>query len=78
MAVVTFETRVSKMTTVEDIGKQIDLAKVYANAILLKRRKAETLAETIALDKKHKEALEVVRKLRLNYFELEDRLKVKT
>lgn len=74
---ITFEDRKAKIKTVDDIGAQISLAKKYAATIRTKAKKASTLGEKLKLNEEHKQAVIVLRQLRVNYFDIEDELMAK-
>ena len=77
MNIVTYDQRLAKMKVPGDEQKQIELAKNYVKSLRAKKRKAPTLAEKIDIDAAIKEANGVLRKLRLNVFDLEDMLRNK-
>jgi len=68
----TYDQRVSKIKTIGDIAKQIDLAVRYKMMLRRERKKAQLLKEKIDLDRLAQDADSVVREIRANVFELEN------
>ena len=77
MKVMTYEERVGKMHTPDDVGEQLRLAKAYVFRLRRTFKKAACLAEKVELEAALKAAESVLRRLRLNVFDLEDRLREK-
>ena len=71
---VTYEDRVAKMHDVSDIDRQIRRADRYVKKLRREMKKAPTLSDKIEIYKAVKESELVFCKLRLNFFELEDKL----
>ena len=69
---ITFEQRVSRILSVNDLDEQLRLAKNYTQAMKRKAKQADSLEEKIKLKSEEKEAFSVLRKLRTNYFDIED------
>lgn len=72
MKVISYDDRVSKIKSEEDINIQLNLAKSYTKRLRTKARKAGILEEKIQLNECVKKADITLRKLRLNAFDLED------
>ncbi len=70
----TYEQRRNKIKSINDINEQIKLAKAYAIRLRNKAKKATLFADKLAIHKKEKEALSLLRKLRFNSFAIEDEL----
>ena len=70
---ITYEQRVEAMMSVEDVGEQIRLAKAYMMRMRTAAKKEPTLARKVEAQRKVKEAESVLRRLRSNVFDLEDR-----
>jgi ribosome-binding protein aMBF1 (putative translation factor) len=69
-----YEDRVAKIKTVKDIDKQLNLATAYSKRLRTAAKKAEMLAEKLALNEQHKIAERVVRQLRHGIWDIEDRI----
>ena len=78
MKVVTYEERVAQMHVPGDEEKQLRLAKEYVKRLKRKLKKAPSLDEKLEINAAISEAEQVLRKLRLNIFDLEDMLIAKT
>lgn len=72
---ITFEQRVDAMSSLNDVYEQIRLAKAYALRLRTAAKKEPTLALKLEAQQRVKEAESVLRKLRMNVFELEDRFR---
>lgn len=72
--IVSYDDRVAKMEKPGDEEVQILHAKKYVARLRTKAKSAGTLAEKLELQSAVKEAEGVLRKLRLNVFDLEDML----
>lgn len=70
----TYEQRLASIETVDDLDKQLRLAKQTALRLRNKAKKAEFLADKIELQRQAKEAESVLRRLRSNYFDIESKL----
>ena len=75
-AMITYEQRVSKIKTIEDIDDQLRKAKAYARRLRSAAVACPTLADKLAMNEKVKEAERVLRTLRMNSFDIEDSLKL--
>jgi len=75
MKIVSYEDRVTKMQIPSDLNKQIKLAKRYKAEFVRKSKEMPTLAEKLKLQRAAKEADDVLRKLHINFHELEDMLR---
>lgn len=64
--------RVEKIITVDDLEKQMELAKTYVKRLRNEALKAPTLAEKLDIDKRLKDAECTVRQLRFLSFDIED------
>ena len=73
---ITYEQRVNSMKGFNDVAEQIRLAKAYMMRLRTAAKKEPTLALKLDAQKKVKEAESVLRRLRSNVFELEDRFMV--
>lgn len=73
---ITYEQRVNSMKGFNDVAEQIRLAKAYMMRLRTAAKKEPTLALKLDAQKKVKEAESVLRRLRSNVFELEDRFAV--
>lgn len=67
-----FEDRRAKIKTVDDIGKQVNLAKAYVSRVRTAAKKEKSLDGKLLLSVKIKEAEGVLRKLRVRFFDIED------
>lgn len=74
MEVVSYDRRVAQMRRPGDEDDQLRLAKAYAQRLRRKCKTAISLAEKMELGKAIKEAEGVLRKLRMNIFDLQDML----
>jgi hypothetical protein len=72
--IVTLAQRKAKIKSVTDIDIQLARAKTYAKELRNKAKRAPSLAEKLALDKDRIKAEEVLKKLRLESFAIEDEL----
>ena len=68
---VTYEQRVARIKTVDDIDDEIRRAKQYVKAMRSKEVFAESLADKLSRQEKTKQAEAVLRRLRLNMFQIE-------
>ncbi len=66
--------RLENIQTPADAEKQLTLAKGYVTRLRNEAKKAGTLAEKLALNEKLKNAEQVLRKLRMMIFDIEDAL----
>jgi hypothetical protein len=74
-----YEKRVSEIVNVEDIDKQLLLAKKVSRKILNESKKdSYTLDEKIKLGQNHSEAERILRKLRQNCWDIEDAILLNT
>lgn len=74
----TYEQRVAEMHTPADAEVQLNMAKRYARRLHLKAKDAKlTLAQKLEIHAQAKEADKVLRKIRVNIFDLEDALAAK-
>ncbi|WP_238321433.1 hypothetical protein [Vibrio casei] len=79
MSIVTFEQRKEKITKIEHIDEQIDLARSYVKRLRNKAKNCTgTLTEKLALNEDVKQAELAFRKLRMASFEIEDDLLAKS
>ncbi|ARN69523.1 hypothetical protein NI385_25660 (plasmid) [Vibrio parahaemolyticus] len=79
MSIITFEQRRARMTTPEDVNKEINLAAAYAKSLHTKAKTCQgTLAEKLAIKDNAKKADEVTRKLKLQSFDIEDELRAES
>lgn len=75
MAIITFEQRRAKITSVEELERQITLARKYMHRLQNKAKKCTgTLAEKLAIHEQAKAAEKVMRELRMASFDIEDEL----
>lgn len=72
MKVITYEQRISQIKSVDDITIQLQRAKSYMMRLRAKMKTTTSLGEKVELDSALKQAESVLRKLRMNVFELED------
>lgn len=77
MSVVSYEHRVAQMQIPGDEDRQILLAKRYVRRLKQKARLAVSLNDRLLLKEDVKEAEKVLRKLRLNIFDLGDMLVIR-
>ncbi len=75
MKIVSYDERVAKMQIPGDLNKQIKLAKKYKAEFARKSKIMPTLAKKLELQRAAKEADNVLRKLYMNFYELEDMLR---
>lgn len=73
----TYEHRLSCIRSEGDIEKQIRLAKACVTRVHNAGKNAESLETKLVLHQKRNLAQEVVRQLRLKYFEIQDDIKEK-
>tara|TARA_R110001592_G_scaffold343046_1_gene633266 strand:- start:1152 stop:1427 length:276 start_codon:yes stop_codon:yes gene_type:complete len=73
----TFEQRVSEINTIEDIDRQLKLAKATVTRLRNKGKAEDTLAEKLAYHDAEKRAGAILRKLRHSSFDIEDELVAK-
>lgn len=66
--------RIAKIHTNDDLEKQIKLSREYVKRLRNEAKKADTLAEKLALNERLKEAERVNRELRRLSFDIEDAL----
>lgn len=66
--------RLQKIQTPADAEKQLTLAKGYVTRLRNEAKKAGSLAEKLAFNEKLRNAEQVLRKLRLMIFDIEDAL----
>lgn len=66
--------RLENIQTLADAEKQLTLAKGYVTRLRNEAKKAGSLAEKLAFNEKLKNAEEVLRKLRMMIFDIEDAL----
>lgn len=64
--------RIAKIATVDDLEKQMELAKTYVKRLRNEAVKAPTLAEKLDINKQLKDAEYTVRQLRFLSFDIED------
>lgn len=69
---ITYEKRVNQIKTVDDIDKQLQLAKQYSQRLRREFKAMPTLALKLEKMTQQREAERVVQKLRSNLFDLED------
>lgn len=74
MSVPTYEQRTANILSVADLDTELKRAKLYARRMKVQSKKAPSLEEKLAYQKRFKEAESVLRKLRANYFDIEDQL----
>lgn len=74
MRVKSYEERRAAIEKFEDLEREIRSAKSLVSRLRAKARKAELLNEKIYFQRLQKEAEAVLRKLRSNYFDIEDEL----
>lgn len=72
MGVLTYDQRVAKIHTVDDLDNQLHCAEIQMTRLRNQAKKAGTLAEKLKINAEAKEAESVLRKLRLSYFDIED------
>lgn len=75
--VLTYENRRSSIRSEGDIEQQIRRAKACVTRLHNAGKRATNLEDKVALHQKRNLAQQVVRKLRLNYFEIQDELRKK-
>jgi exonuclease VII small subunit len=71
--VMTYEERVAKMKKFADCEYQLTLAKKTVRRLVSQAKKETTLADKLRYDDARKRAEQVLRKLRQNIFDLEDK-----
>lgn len=71
--VMTYEERVAKMKKFADCEYQLTLAKKNVSRLVSQAKKETTLADKLRYDDARKRAEQVLRKLRQNIFDLEDK-----
>ena len=71
--VMTYDERVAKMTKFADCEYQLTLAKKTVRRLVSQAKKETTLADKLRYDDARKRAEQVLRKLRQNIFDLEDK-----
>ena len=76
MQIVTHEQCVARMKQPGDEDRELRLDKQYVRRLKNRYCKMSSLDEKIRLEQSIRDAEEVLRKLRLNIFKLEDRLRV--
>jgi hypothetical protein len=69
---ITYEHRISQIKSVGDVAIQLQRAKGYKMRLRAKVKSATSLGEKVELGTALKRAESVLRKLRMNVFELED------
>lgn len=75
---VNYDDRVAQIKTVEDIDTQIRRAKAYVKLMRTKSKNPQySLAQKLAAQEVTKQAEAVLRKLRMNSFDLEDQVRGK-
>jgi hypothetical protein len=67
--------RLTKISQVEDIDKQIGLAKQYMMRLRTEAKAKPTLAQKIATQQKVQNAEKTLRRLRMRSFDIEDAIK---
>ncbi|GAC03336.1 MAG: hypothetical protein CL578_05720 [Alteromonadaceae bacterium] len=73
----TYEQRVSEINSIEDIDRQLQLAKTTVTRLRNRGKSADTLAEKLAYNDAEKRAGAILRKLRHGSFDIEDELVAK-
>ena len=74
MNIVTYEERIAKMNKPGDEDKQLRLAKQYVRRLRVKLKKTNSLVKKVEINKAVTGSECVLRKLRLNIFDIEDML----
>jgi hypothetical protein len=69
-----YEDRVAKIKTIEDIDKQMELAKSQAMQARARAKGSYQLGQKLALQEKANHHESVLRQLRINRFNLEDKI----
>lgn len=74
MNTITFEDCIARMSTLGDEDIQIQEVIQFIKTLRIKKKKCPTLAGKVAYEQAIREAESVLRKLRLNIFEIQDML----
>lgn len=75
MSIVTYEQRVAKIDSIEELENQIRLSREYVRKIQRELKNFEgSFDQKLAINRRLKDAEVVVRKLRFNSFDIEDKL----